>query len=395
MITVPRKTLAALVCVALGTLDHGFAVNAQTSMPACAAADALCQDRLHGRVVENADAFGAATPSSSEAENATLKASGLAPSELRRMRADAATPAPVAPSQVSAELDDKARANFVSGRADLTAAATASLDLLAAKLSGYDISRAIVVGHTDSERISARLKPVYADNQALSEARAAAVAGYLKQKLQLDASAFSIIGKGLTEPLVSNDSPAGMAKNRRVLIQIWATRKLAVGVAEPVAQPLCGAADGTTVAQPTAAQPFQTSIDGTPQDGQAPAEADRQRCVDVALASDEVQVRFDPMELAPALNAWAADGSERDQPVVFRSWSNYSAWIKHAEIRIFAKGSSTQQTPLAVVPVTLGSPTPWLAPTGTPDDLFYACGSATSRAVSMKPRPQRSAWSII
>jgi hypothetical protein len=34
MIAVPRKTLAALVCLALGTpLDHGFAVRAQDTMP--------------------------------------------------------------------------------------------------------------------------------------------------------------------------------------------------------------------------------------------------------------------------------------------------------------------------------------------------------------------------
>ncbi len=371
MITLPRKTLAALVCMALGTLGQGFAVHAQTGLPQCAVGDALCHDRLHGRVVENAGVFGADMPSSSEAESATLAASGLAPSELRRMRADAARPAPAGPSQVSARLGDDAQANFVSGRAELTAAATAALDTLAARMAGFEISRVMVIGHTDNQRISARLKPVYPDNQALSDARAAAVAGYLKQKLQLAASRFSIAGKGEAEPVASNQTPAGMARNRRVSIQVWGTQKAVAAAPADGAQVLCGASGDSQGLQPTPANPFQVSVDGVPQDGQAPAEADRQRCVDVALAGDNVQVRYDPMEVAPALNAWAADGAERDQPVLFRSWSNYAAWIKHAQIRIFARGSNPQQTPLAVVPVTLGGATAWRAPAEMPDDLFY------------------------
>lgn len=99
MIAVPRKTLAALVCLALGTpLDHGFAVHAQEAMHACAGGDALCHDRLNGRVLNDAGVFRADAPPSSEAERATLAASGLAPSELRRMRADAARPAPAEPA---------------------------------------------------------------------------------------------------------------------------------------------------------------------------------------------------------------------------------------------------------------------------------------------------------
>jgi outer membrane protein OmpA-like peptidoglycan-associated protein len=371
MIAVPRKTLAALVCMALGTpLDHGFAVHAQSAMSACAEGDALCRDRLHGRVVEDAGVFRADAPPSSEAERATLAASGLAPSELRRMREDAAQPAPATPSQVSAQLGDDAQANFVSGRAELTGAATTSLDALAAKLAGYDVERVIVTGHTDDQRISARLRPVYPDNQALSEARAAAVAGYLKQRLGLAADSFAIAGKGPDEPIASNATPEGMARNRRVTIEVWGTRQAAAAATPaPAAQDLCGTAAGTIAT--TLKQPFQISLDGAPLDGQAPAEADRQRCVDVALASDKLQVRYDPMDVAPAINAWAASGAERAQPVVFRSWSNYAAWVKQAQIRIFERGQSTQDTPLAVLPIPLGGQAPWQAPADAPDQLFY------------------------
>ncbi|MGP1664389.1 MAG: OmpA family protein, partial [Rhodanobacter sp.] len=373
MIAFPRKTLAALVCLALGTpVDQGFAVQAAQVTPDCSAGDALCEQHLHGRVVNDASVFHANTPPSSEAERATLAASGLAPSELRRMREQAATqPAPLTPSQVSAQLGDDARANFVSGRAELTPAANAALDTLVASMEGLEVSRVVVVGHTDSQRISARLRPVYPDNQALSEARAATVAGYIKQQLGLDAGLFSIAGRGPSEPLDSNDTLAGMAKNRRVSIEIWGNRKALVPAA-PIVSALtpCGPT-ADNIVMPTLAQPFQLSIDGAPQDGQDPAEADRQRCVDVALASDQLQVRYDPMELNPALNAWTGNGAERSQPVQFRSWSNYAGWIKHAEIRIFAKGSNPQQTPLAVVPATLGGVTEWLAQSHMPDELFY------------------------
>src|SRR6185312_5309502 len=206
-------------------------------------------------------------------------------------RADAVQPPPATPSQMSAQLGDDAQANFVSGRAELTPAAKASLEALAAELDGYTVERAIVVGHTDSQRISARLKPVYPDNQALSEARAAAVAGYLKQRLGLSADTFAIAGKGPNEPVASNATPGGMARNRRVTIEVWGTHKAtAATLPAPSAQSLCGPADGNVTA--TLAQPFQLSLDGASLDGQAPGEADRQRCVDVALASDTLQVRY-------------------------------------------------------------------------------------------------------
>ena len=373
MMPVRRKTLAALVCVALGA-PTGYALAAQDASPApgCAADDAACLQHVRGRVVNDASVFTALAPPSSEAERATLAASGLAPSELQRMRAQAQVPTPAAASEATAQLDDDAKANFVSGSAELTPAARSALDTVAARFTGVDVSRVAVVGHTDSQRISARLRSVYADNQALSEARAAAVAGYLKKSLGLDAGTFSIVGKGATQPVAENSTEAGMARNRRVTIEMWGTQHVvakapaAVDAAAP-----CGSSDQSRVIVPTLQQPFQVSVDGAPQDGQAPAEADRQRCVDVALAKDAVQVRFDPLEVTPALNAWTANGAERGAPVAFRSWSNYAGWIRHAEIRIFAKGSSAQQTPLAVVPVQLGGVSQWSVPANMPDELFY------------------------
>jgi outer membrane protein OmpA-like peptidoglycan-associated protein len=51
-------------------------------------------------------------------------------------------------------------------------------------------------------------------NLGLSEKRAQAVKAYLEQK-GIEASRFTIYGFGKTNPVSSNDTPEGRAKNRR------------------------------------------------------------------------------------------------------------------------------------------------------------------------------------
>ena len=70
-----------------------------------------------------------------------------------------------------------------------------------------------VVGHTDSTGPEAY-------NQGLSERRAQAVADYLMEhaKVNLTASDIEVVGKGETDPVASNDTREGRAKNRRVVI---------------------------------------------------------------------------------------------------------------------------------------------------------------------------------
>ncbi|NNE58273.1 MAG: OmpA family protein [Hellea sp.] len=72
----------------------------------------------------------------------------------------------------------------------------------------------IVQGHTDSDPISSIR---YQNNFALSEARARTVANIIRSQLS-DPSRVSIQGLGDTQPLVSNATPQGKAKNRRVEI---------------------------------------------------------------------------------------------------------------------------------------------------------------------------------
>jgi len=48
--------------------------------------------------------------------------------------------------------------------------------------------------------------------------------------------------------------------------------------------------------------------------------------------------------------------------VRFATYTNYPSFVTRAEIRIFAADRSTQQTPLAVIPVTAGRWADWVMP---------------------------------
>ena len=112
------------------------------------------------------------------------------------------------------------------------------------------------------------------------------------------------------------------------------------------------------------ALPFAISVDGQPLDAKRGiTTADSQRCVDVALQKADVQIRYDGLNSEPRLNVVAApDAALRGDAVVFKTHSNYALRIFSGEIRIFAKGTTTRQAPLVVIPVERGQAT-WAIPT--------------------------------
>ena len=105
-------------------------------------------------------------------------------------------------------------------------------------------------------------------------------------------------------------------------------------------------------------------MDGVPLDAREGAnEADRQRCVDVALARADVRVRYDPLEQQPFLNVIAIPQlGVVGKPVRFTSYTNYPRYIDRAEMRLFAPDQSIQQTPLEVIPISAGRSAEWVPP---------------------------------
>ena len=78
-----------------------------------------------------------------------------------------------------------------------------------------------LIGHADNQPLSPRLVAIYADNMGLSHERAGEVAEYMQTALALPAEAVSYSWQGELNPVESNDTGAGRAKNRRVEVEVW------------------------------------------------------------------------------------------------------------------------------------------------------------------------------
>jgi hypothetical protein len=115
--------------------------------------------------------------------------------------------------------------------------------------------------------------------------------------------------------------------------------------------------------------PFRVSIDGNPVDASnAPNSADLTRRKDMVLEASNIQIHFDGFETTPVLNVTAfPDGAVRGEEVTFTPYSNYAAFIKKAELRIFPAGTSLQKDPLAVVEMsaTVDEDVTWQVPKGS------------------------------
>lgn len=92
----------------------------------------------------------------------------------------------------------------------------AKLNELANALSGMDIEVIVAVGHTDWIGTDKY-------NQKLSERRANAVKAYLVSQ-GVPAEKIFTEGKGKSQPIASNKTKEGRAKNRRVEIEVVANR---------------------------------------------------------------------------------------------------------------------------------------------------------------------------
>lgn len=116
-----------------------------------------------------------------------------------------------APGAISADLLTNIQFNSSSSAVNIKY--YKQLDQLAAavKKSGESVE-IILEGHADSSGPEDY-------NNRLAIARADRVKRYMMSK-GLDADRFQVIGKGIKEPLVSNATPEGRAKNRRVEIRI-------------------------------------------------------------------------------------------------------------------------------------------------------------------------------
>jgi flagellar motor protein MotB len=116
-------------------------------------------------------------------------------------------------------IELRADALFDSGKAELRPNAALALKNAADALKKFrdNIRTVHVDGHADNRPISTREFP---NNQALSEARAQAVAAYLLKHSGLPADKVIATGYGDSKPIADNSTAEGQAQNRRVEVTV-------------------------------------------------------------------------------------------------------------------------------------------------------------------------------
>jgi outer membrane protein OmpA-like peptidoglycan-associated protein len=115
---------------------------------------------------------------------------------------------------------------FDVDKSDLRTISKTSLAELAKILNKYPDTNILIEGHTDNTGSNDH-------NMILSKDRAQSVALYLATS-EVKSARFSITGYGEMQPIVTNDTPAGQQKNRRVDIAIIANDKLKKAAQEKV-----------------------------------------------------------------------------------------------------------------------------------------------------------------
>jgi OOP family OmpA-OmpF porin len=102
---------------------------------------------------------------------------------------------------------------FDTAKSTIKSQSFAVLDEVASILGKYDDLDIEIGGHTDARGAEAY-------HQTLSEARANAVLDYLVTKHGLRRARLIAVGYGESQPIATNDTAAGMAKNRRVEFKV-------------------------------------------------------------------------------------------------------------------------------------------------------------------------------
>jgi uncharacterized repeat protein (TIGR01451 family) len=106
---------------------------------------------------------------------------------------------------------------FEVGKADLRPEAFQLLKGIGDVLREYSNQTITIAGHTDSKPIHTKEFP---SNQVLSEARANSVKRYLVESEHIDSNRISTIGFGEARPIMTNETNAGRAANRRVELHL-------------------------------------------------------------------------------------------------------------------------------------------------------------------------------
>lgn len=127
---------------------------------------------------------------------------------------------------IISELQDKFSITFVDrvlfklGKATITPEGGKILTKVGKNLRSVHDRRIRVIGHTDNIPIMDAYRYKFPSNWELSAARAAAVVRHFQKEIGLNPQSLEAVGRSFYEPITSNESEEGRARNRRVEIII-------------------------------------------------------------------------------------------------------------------------------------------------------------------------------
>ncbi len=116
------------------------------------------------------------------------------------------------------QLTLKGSVLFDSGKADIKDVAKPILTKIGEILLRFEGYTVEVIGHTDNVPMAS---DDFKDNNWLSSARALNAAEFMITNSKLDPSNVKYSGRGEYDPIASNETAAGRAKNRRIEIKIY------------------------------------------------------------------------------------------------------------------------------------------------------------------------------
>ena len=204
------------------------------------------------------------------------------------------------------------------------------------------------IGYTRNERLDRRTASVYDDDIGLSASRARRAMELALQDPVLAGAKAEHEGRGYVQ---SDDVVnGGFVQGQTSFVRVQAVYD------EPAPLQDLDGIDITKIHRelqtksPYELNVMRITVDGKPIDDPDRDTSDVQRCTDVALDGAKIRFHFDNLESRPRLGisahpvAVVAGGA-----VQFKSYSNYSGFLKRAEVRIFQKDQSLQALPLETI----------------------------------------------
>lgn len=290
------------------------------------------------------------------------------------------------------------------GRAIIPAGYTEQLRRAMNDIADRTNVRLRFVGYTKNERLDRRAASVYGDDVGLSAARARRAMDTIREQMQLSPSQVEHEGRGFVHS--SDVVNVGFTQEETSYIVVQ------VVYGEPAVVDDYDGVDITKLTRELSPKnPFglnlmRITVDGEPIDDKNRSSADIQRCTDVAMDRADIQFQFDnlqsnrrlsvaaspttvvlheaPVDFAAlesddeqAVDSLFAESEPSDEtesstddaeeqasdapdehlpryigsPVRFRMYANYSAFLDHAEVRIFGADQSLQAIPIDVAAI--------------------------------------------